>query len=478
MTEQTFLQNKLLPAACETYSCVQKKVCRFILKVQASVSLKKEHHQLTSEHSEDSSSRRSSERVSVSSTKAVKANVSSTSAQGEEEQLHLDTCTEEIIAKILDLYRTQGQKQTSDLFQSTCTHLVCDVLVRNIQILAKRQKLRKTERSVCYRKLSRNLIRYLESAAWEIMHSVSRELEECLKAGSRNKTQTGLSRASNMSAFDHANIFAPFRLFGHVRNDVENIFSTVKEGRWPNKRAKMITQDSVFDRSSSHHGCLSRGFAGRLAGNKNSAVNQLKSLLSSDSSTGCHEPIIANAVSAILRNMTASNITRTFSQEERSRGRVFGARAISLLVHGFVPELLTHLDCYFSSTEFTQLAAQTEFCKGEVTANDEKAFTAAVRELTKSLTDFVVESSATPTRRPRNSKTLDELNAHSQERQLTSLDEEVSHSSARGSAGKKKKEKEKKKSETSEIESCSSAQQEVYFWDDLSGEFLRETIYI
>lgn len=289
MTDRTFLPNKLLPAACETYSCVQKKVCRIILKVQASVSPKKEPHQLTSEHSEDSSSRCSSERVSVSTPKTVKANVSSTSARGEEERLHLDTCTEEIIAKILDLYRTQGQKQTSDLFQSTCTHLVRDVLVRNIQILAKRQKLRKTVRSVCYRKLSHNFIRYLKSAAWEMTHSVSREIEECLKAGSRNKTQTGLSRVSNMSAFDHANIFAPFRLFGHVRNDVENIFSMVKEGRWPNRRAKMITQDSVFERSSSHHGCLSRGFAGRLAGNKNSAVNQLKSLLSSLLSRFCWE---------------------------------------------------------------------------------------------------------------------------------------------------------------------------------------------
>lgn len=74
------------------------------------------------------------------------------------------------------------------------------------------------------------------------------------------------------------------------------------------------------------------------------------------------------------------------------------------------PWFCTHLDCYFSSTEFTQLAARTEFCKGEVTADDEKAFTRAVRELTKSLTDFVVESSAMLTRRTWNSRTLDVLN--------------------------------------------------------------------
>ncbi|KAK3506321.1 hypothetical protein QTP70_015803 [Hemibagrus guttatus] len=48
------------------------------------------------------------------------------------------------------------------------------------------------------------------------------------------------------------------------------------------------------------------------------------------------------------------------------------------------------------------------------------------------LVHFVVESAATPTRRTRNSKTLDELNAHSQEGQLTALDDEFSHPSVRG----------------------------------------------
>ncbi|KAK3520997.1 hypothetical protein QTP86_001649, partial [Hemibagrus guttatus] len=460
MTEVMFLQNKLLPAACETYSCVQKKVCRFLLKVQASVSpkeephVKRELHQLTSG---SSSSKCSSERVSVSVTNAVKANVCSTSALEEEERLCLDTCTDEIIANILDLYRKQGQKLTSDLFRSTCTGVVRDVLVRNMQILLKKQKRRKSVRSVFYRKLSRDLIRYLESAASEVTHSVTRELEECLEAESRNKTQTGLSRASNTSASNHTDVFAPFRLFGHVRNDMENIFSTIKEGRWSNKSAKMtpandettcelvreimITEDgTVVERSSPDHGHLSRGFAGRQAGNMDSAVNQLKSMLSRDSGIQRHESTIANAVSTILRNMTASSkITRKFSPErsalteERSRGIMFGARGISQLVHGFVPELITHLDCYFSSTEFNQIAAQTEFCKGELTANDEKAFAAAVRELAENLTDFVVESAATPTRRTRNSKTLDELNAHSQEGQLTALDDEFSHPSVPGS---------------------------------------------
>lgn len=63
---------------------------------------------------------------------------------------------------------------------------------------------------------------------------------KCLEVESRNKTQMRLSRASNMSAFDHANIFVPFCLFGHVRNDMENIFSTVKEGRWSNKSTKTM----------------------------------------------------------------------------------------------------------------------------------------------------------------------------------------------------------------------------------------------
>ncbi|KAK3540900.1 hypothetical protein QTP86_004165 [Hemibagrus guttatus] len=216
----------------------------------------------------------------------------------------------------------------------------------------------------------------------------------------------------------------------------------------------MITEDgTVVERASSDHGHLSRGFAGHQVGNMDSAVNQLKSLLSRDSGIQCHESTIANAVSTTLRNMTASSkITRKFSPErsalteECSRGIMFGARGISQLVHRLVPELITHLDiCYFSSTEFNQIAAQTEFCKGEVTANDEKAFAMAVRELAENLTDFAVESAATPTRRTRTTKTLDELNAQSQEGQLTALDDEFSHPSVRGSGGKKKKKEKKKK---------------------------------
>lgn len=224
-------------------------------------------------------------------------------------------------------------------------------------------------------------------------HSVSRELEDCLEAESRNGTQTGISRASNLSPSDHANIFAPFRLFKHVRNDMENIFSTVNEGRWSNGSAEtmsanekttiLITEDGTVVKRSSYD--FSRGFAGHQAGNVNSAVNQLKSLLSSGSSSRHHETTIANAVSTILRNMTTtSNITRRCSKkrsvltEERSRGGVFGAHGISQLVHGFVLELIAHLDCYFSSTQFSQIAVQTEFCKGKITSDDEEAFTAAV----------------------------------------------------------------------------------------------------
>ncbi|KAK3515253.1 hypothetical protein QTP70_013016, partial [Hemibagrus guttatus] len=508
--------NKLLPAACETYSCVQKKVCRFLLKVQASVSpkeescVKRELHQLTSG---SSSSKCSSERVSVSATKAVKANVCSTSAL-EEERLCLDTCTDEIIANILDFW-TESKERSLRPTSSGPRALTWYVMSwSKTCILLKKQKRRKSVRSVFYRKLSRDLIRYLESAASDVTHSVTRELEECLEAESRNKTQTGLSRASNTSASNHTDIFAPFRLFGHVRNDMENIFSTIKDGRWSNKSTKMtsannettceliceimITEDgTVVERSSSDHGHLSRGFAGCQAGNMDSAVNQLKSLLSRDSGIQRHESTIANAVSTILRNMTASSkITRKFSPErsalteERSRGIMFGARGISQLVHGFVPELITHLDCYFSSTEFNQIAAQTESCKGELTANDEKAFAAAVRELAENLTDFAVESAATPTRKTRKSKTLDELNAHSQQGQLTALDDEFSHPSIQGSGGKKKKKEKKKgkitipftdgqytfwtsdpeKGKKSKIESCSSSQQEVHFWDEQNGK--------
>lgn len=58
-------------------------------------------------------------------------------------------------------------------------------------------------------KLSHDLIIYLDSVASEITQSFSRDLEECLKALSRNKTQKRSSGASNKSALDYANVFVP-----------------------------------------------------------------------------------------------------------------------------------------------------------------------------------------------------------------------------------------------------------------------------
>ncbi|XP_034156779.2 uncharacterized protein LOC117596263 [Pangasianodon hypophthalmus] len=528
-TKPIFSRNRFLSAACKTYRCVQKTVFLFLLKVQASASPEEEpratsgeSETLKSGNSDASSSKLSSEHVNPSMMNVVKG---SSSSVCDKEQLSLDMCTDEVISKILGAYRKQAQKLTSDHFQSTCTQLVRDVLVKKVQMLHTGKNPRKIVRShssdVPLRKLSRDLIKYLDSAALEITQSVSRELKECLEDLSRNETQTGSSRVSSKSALDYANVLAPFRLFRHVRNMIKNTFSTVNDARQSNISVGttsgydetsfepvteiLIREDgTIVKKSSWDHEGFSRGFAQRQSRIANSAINQLKSVLSSNSTMQHHALVITNAISTILRNMTeAPNIGRRFSEsvlmEAFSHNRVFGARGISPLVHSFVLEFIKHLVHYLSSTEsaFLQMAVQTELLTFHtLTPDPEKAITVALSELRKSLTYFVVKStdtSATPINgmpSAQNMNTLDELNAHSQESQFSVLDNECSCPSVGRSAGRRRriaihftvgKEaswiSDPEKSEKSKNGSCPAGHQEIHSWDELNGnnDWLGET---
>lgn len=266
------------------------------------------------------------------------------------------------------------------------------------------EKCDKVAKDVSLRKLSPDLRMYVDFSAFAITHSFLRELEECLKAPSGNQTQIGSSGVSNTYALDFENVFAPYHLFTHVRNKIKDVFSTVKEMRqsdrkWSgNKRPSYKLVMEIFIRAYgtivndsflAHEG-FSQGFAQRQFQNADSAINQLKSVLSRNTTMQSHAQVITNAMSIMLRNTTAIlNIWRTFSH--RSMVRVWG---LSSLVHSFLLEFASHLDHYLLSTESGFL-----HMNGQITEAGD-AISVDLSELTKSLTN-VVEStgmSATSTR--------------------------------------------------------------------------------
>ncbi|TSL28251.1 hypothetical protein Baya_5766 [Bagarius yarrelli] len=457
-SELTISRNALLPVACKIYRSVQKNVFSFLLKVQMSTSTKlceepteRELQEVALGNGENLVLKLASEGTDVSLMNAVEV-IDGRSSAWDEEQLCLEMCTDEVIRQILTMYRTQAQYLTSDLIESTCAQLVTDVLVKYVQILhAEKEKTRNMWRSISSHGPPRNLScavkTYLDSMAVEMTRSFLKDLQECVESGT--ETQTGFVSASIRSAFDHANIFTPFRLFRQVRNKIADISFTVNEDRWTDGSAGK--DETVFEAVGKDGGSFSRGFARRQTETLNSSVNQLRSLLSRDSSTKHHEQAIANAISTVLRNITGTeNLMRRFSEsvltEEPCCYSMVRASGFSILVLIFVLELVIRLACYFSNTGFLQLAVQTEFCKARATSDDEDDVTAALNELTRTLTDFVEECTATSatTPRTRKTKTQDEPNARHQESQITTSDDDVSCQSAQGSAGRKKMRKRRK----------------------------------
>lgn len=408
-------RNRFLSAAFETYISVHKKVILFLLKVQASSSLDRpraksvgfEIHESMVDPAFKSGNRNTSSSELLSKhaeTVMMNAVKGSRSPVSDEEHTNLDICTDEVIRQIMGMYRKQGQKLTSDHFQSTCTQLVYDVLVRNVETLHTDKKPRSIvfpSSDVPHRRLSHDLIKYLDSAASLITQSASRDLQECIEGVLGSDIQTGSSGVSSKSALDYANVFAPFRLFTHVRNDIWDIFSKVNKVRPSvnneNDEVIMPVMDLVIgedgivnEKSSSDYEGFSRGFAQRQFRNADSAINQLRRVLYSNSTMQHHVLVISNAISTILRDMTETStngesaLMKAYSQSGKSE-----AGGISLLVHHFVLEFINNLR---RKPSILQMVVQTEL------TTDAKANSMDLSELTKSLMYLIEECPGTRTK--------------------------------------------------------------------------------
>ncbi|KAM9440524.1 uncharacterized protein Hap1MRO34_025758 [Clarias gariepinus] len=414
-------RNDFFPAACETYKCVQKEVMSFLFKVQKSA----ESNCQVSGNSDVSSSTHSSEHGNPSMRNVLKG--SSTSLD-EKELLHIDKCTDQVICKILSVYRTQNQELSSDRWRSACSQAVCDLLIRNVQILHPG----KTKRT-SHRRLSRSLIKYLESAALNIAQSFSRDLEDRLEAASGDETQNGYSSLNYKSALDYTNILAPFHLFRNVRDQIRNVFSTVNAADLSVRTTeKSMEEDDVLKSSPDHEG-FSHGYAQRQFRRPSSAINQLKFMLSSTGTTP-----LTNSISTLLSSMIgAISILRRFSHLiQKKAAPISSARNISMLVDNVALEFIKHLAGYFMSTvsTFSHLPVQTETLScfnGKLKTDSGQEIIVALWDLTNSLSCFVTEfmkAVATPTKRTR-----------SQEGQSSAMDNECPGPRLHPPVGKKKK---------------------------------------
>lgn len=447
-----FSLNSYFPAANETYTCLEKEVNSFLLKVQKSAFPEKELNEKSVEsmHQESGNSDASSSRLSSVHENPSMMNILKCSSTTicEKELLFIDKCTDEVICKILSVYKAQKQKLSSDHFQSTCAQLVCDLLTRKLRMPHTGRKNSKTVRSPSsdepHRGLSCNQIKYLESAALEITQSFSKDLGECLEALPGDEGQNCLG---NKSALDYANVFAPFRLFRNVRDQIKNIFSTVNEARQSNlsigtTEVSIKEDDAVGQKSSSDHESFSHAFIQQQFRRPNSAINQLKGVLCTNPTMlHLHDLHFTNAVSTLLSNMIGaiSSLRRFSNSIQKNASSKSSTECFPVVVHNLVLEFIKHVACYFGSTisTFSYLPAQKErltCCKGKLKTDSARAIMISLTDLTNGLTYFMTEftnSLATTTRRTRN--------ADSQEGQSSSLDNECSGSSLQPPAAKRRR---------------------------------------
>ncbi|KAF5906114.1 uncharacterized protein DAT39_004185, partial [Clarias magur] len=450
-----FSLNSYFPAAKETYACLEKEVQAFLLKIQNSALPEKELTKIPEEsmHQEPGSSGASSSRFLSVHENPPMMNVvkCSSTTLCEKELLLIDKCTDEVICKLLSVYKTQKQNLSADHFQSTCAQLVCDLLTRKLRMPYPGRKNSKTVKSPSsdepHRGLSLNQIKYLESAALEITQSFSKDLEECLVALSGNESQNGFFSLSNKNALDYATVFAPFRLFRNVRDQIKKIFSAVNEDRQSNlsigtTEVLIKASDAVGQKSSSGHESFSHGFIQHQFRRTSSAINQLKGVLTTNSTMlHLHDLHFTNAISTLLSNMIgAISSLRRFSKSiQNDEPSESGTECVSMLVHNLVLEFIKHLAGYFGSTisTFSHLPAQKErltCCKGKLKTDSARAIMVSLRDLTNSLTYFMTEftnSLATTSRKTRN--------AHSQEGRSSALDSECSGSSLQPPAAKRRR---------------------------------------
>ncbi|XP_046695340.1 uncharacterized protein LOC124379207 isoform X1 [Silurus meridionalis] len=400
----SLLARKHFPIAMRDFIFVQKEVCMLLCSIEMET--------LAEEAPRTKSSRLNTRKTAVSvAPKPGSGDASSAQRSSEhpgvmnviklceclssvcdKEQLRLDTCTAEVIQLILTVYSWQVQSLTSEKFQATCTQFICKLLVRKVQLLRAGKKIKKF--TLCssdapLKRLSQDLIKYLDCAASEITKSFSRDLEECLITRWKRRSETESAKVTSKSAFDYSDLFDPFRLFADMRKKIKNVFSTIDEAEklgsvanFDSFTENLIRKDGTFEKNNSYES-FSLGFAQIQCRNEHSVINKLKTMLSRKSITQQHpEHDIKNTILAILSNPTASSeiksrISESVSMAACSRD---GNPAISKLLHIFVPEFIKHTVSLLSSADILQMVVQTDA---------EKDIDKAIGELTNSLAHFV-----------------------------------------------------------------------------------------